>query len=78
MTKHRPVPAGQDDPQRAADNPKKALHLARKLALELKDLEAADKHLIQLAGLDSPSNDASTPLDKIKRLREDIPSLDNE
>jgi tetratricopeptide (TPR) repeat protein len=58
-------------PERDSDNRKRALYLAGKLALGLKDIEAADKHLSALAGLDFAYRDVSSLLDKVSKLRED-------
>jgi tetratricopeptide (TPR) repeat protein len=60
----------QEIPDRDADNKKRALYLAGRLAMHLKDIEAAEKHLSTLAGLDFTYKDVSTVLDKIAQLRE--------
>jgi tetratricopeptide (TPR) repeat protein len=61
----------EEIPDREAANKKEALYLAGKMALdELKDLDAADKHLTALAGLDFAYKDVSELLEKLTRLRE--------
>jgi tetratricopeptide (TPR) repeat protein len=57
-------------PDRDADNKKKALYLAGCLALDLKDLDTAEKHLTVLANLDFAYKDVSALLDKIAKLRD--------
>jgi tetratricopeptide (TPR) repeat protein len=64
----------EEIPDRAAQNKKKALHLAGKLALGLKDLELAEKHLSVLAGLDFTYKDVPALLDKLASLRKNVPS----
>ena len=54
-------------PDRDADNKKRALYLAGRLALFLKNVEIAEKHLTALAGLDFSYKDVSALLDKIER-----------
>jgi tetratricopeptide (TPR) repeat protein len=58
-----------------ADNRKQALYLAGRLALDLKDLDTAQKHLTALAGLDFTYKDVPTLLDKIAKLRENPESV---
>ncbi len=60
----------QDIPDRDADNKKRALYYAGRLALALKDLDTAERHLAVLAGLDFTYKDVSALLDKIAKLRE--------
>ena len=60
----------QEIPDRDADNKKRALYRAGRLAMGLKDFDAAEKHLTTLAGLDFTYRDVSTLLDKIAKLRE--------
>jgi tetratricopeptide (TPR) repeat protein len=60
----------QEIPDRDAANKKQALYLAGRLAMGLKDLDAAEKHFSTLAGLDFTYRDVSTVLDKIAKLRE--------
>jgi tetratricopeptide (TPR) repeat protein len=60
----------QEIPDRDGDNKKRALYLAGRLAMALKDVEAAEKYLTTLAGLDFTYRDASALLDKIAKLRE--------
>ena len=55
---------------RDAVNKKKSLYRAGKLAIALKDLDAADKHLSALAGLDFTYKDVSALLDKVAELRD--------
>ena len=50
---------------------KEALYLAGKLGIKLNDIDAAEKHLTGLAGLDFSYKDVPTLLDKIAGLRED-------
>jgi tetratricopeptide (TPR) repeat protein len=57
-------------PDRDAENKKRALYLAGRLATALKDLETAGKHLTTLASLDFTYKDVSTLLDKIARVRD--------
>ena len=68
----------QEIPDRDADNKKRALYLAGRLAMALKDLEAAEKHLTTLAGLDFTYKDVSALLDKIAKLRENPESGDRQ
>ncbi len=65
----------QEIPDRDADNKKRALYLAGRLAMALKDVETAEKHLTTLAGLDFTYKDVSALLDKIARLRENPESV---
>jgi tetratricopeptide (TPR) repeat protein len=60
----------QEIPDRDATNKKQALYLAGRLAMGLKDIDTAEKHLSVLAGLDFTYRDVSTALDKIAKLRE--------
>ncbi len=62
----------QEIPDRDAENKKKALHLAGRLAMSpvLNDIDTAEKHLTTLAGLDFTYKDISALLDKIAKLRE--------
>jgi tetratricopeptide (TPR) repeat protein len=66
----------QEIPDRDAENKKKALHLAGRLAMALKDVDAAERHLTTLAGLDFTYKDVSALLDKIAELRENPDSDD--
>jgi tetratricopeptide (TPR) repeat protein len=61
--------AVQEIPDRDASNKKKALYLAGKLALALKDLDAGERYLTTLAGMDFSYKDVSALLDKISQLR---------
>lgn len=67
----------QEIPDREADNKKRALYRAGRLAMGLKDLETAEKHLTTLAGLDFTYKDVSALLDKIAKLR-DNPGFESE
>jgi tetratricopeptide (TPR) repeat protein len=60
----------QEIPDRDAENKKKALYRAGRLAMGLKDIDAAERHLTTLAGLDFTYKDISALLDKISRLRD--------
>jgi tetratricopeptide (TPR) repeat protein len=60
----------EDIPDRDADNKRKAYYVAGRLALGLKELEPAEKHLSTLAALDFNYKDVSKLLDKIAKLRE--------
>ena len=57
-------------PDREAENKKDSLYRAGKLALALKDMDVAEKHLSYLAGLDFAYKDVSELLDKIAQTRE--------
>jgi tetratricopeptide (TPR) repeat protein len=48
---------------------KEALYYAGKMAMEMKDLDKAEGHLTQLAGLDFGYKDVSALLDKVAELR---------
>jgi tetratricopeptide (TPR) repeat protein len=61
-------------PDRDADNKKKAYYLAGRLAMGLKQLDAAEKHLSTLAALDFTYKDVSKLLDKVAKLRENLDS----
>ena len=65
----------QEIPDRDADNKNLALYLAGRLALALKDINTAEKHLTALAALDFAYKDSSALLDKIRRSREDSAEL---
>ena len=60
----------QEIPDRDAENKKRALYLAGRLATALKDIERAGKHLTTLASLDFTYKDVSALLDKIAKLRD--------
>ena len=60
-------------PDRDPDNKKKALYLSGRLALALKDLDGAERHLSGLAGLDYNYRDVSQLLKKIEEMRESGP-----
>ncbi len=62
--------AVQEIPDREADTKKRSLYLAGRLALYLRDFDAAEKHLTTLAALDFTYRDVSKLLDKLARLRE--------
>ncbi len=57
-------------PDRELENRKKALYLAGGLALHMRDLATAEKHLNSLASLDFTYKEVSKLLDKLTRLRE--------
>jgi tetratricopeptide (TPR) repeat protein len=61
----------EDIPDRDAEHRKDALYRAGRLALELGDLEAAEKHLTTLAGLDFSYKDVSALLDKVSESRKE-------
>jgi tetratricopeptide (TPR) repeat protein len=61
-------------PDRDAENKKRALYLAGRLALGLKNVEVASKHLTVLASLDFTYKDVSALLDKIAKLRDNAES----
>lgn len=60
-------------PEREIDDRKEALYAAGKLAVHIKDIDKAEKHLSALAGLDFAFKDVSQWLDKLAKLREDGP-----
>ncbi len=60
----------QEIPDRDADNKKRSLYMAGRLAMALKDFPKATKHLTTLASHDFTYKDVSTLLDKIAKLRE--------
>ena len=61
----------QEIPDRDAENKKMALYLAGKIAMRLDDLEAAEKYLTTLAGLDFTYRDVSALLDTIAQRQEE-------
>ena len=67
----------QEIPERDADNRKCALYLAGRLALALKDIDTAEKHLTALAGLDFAYKDGAALLDKIRTSRENSADHEN-
>ena len=60
----------KETPERDADNRKRALYLAGRLALALNDVDAAQSHLSALAGVDFGYRDVALLLDKIAELRQ--------
>jgi tetratricopeptide (TPR) repeat protein len=60
----------EEIPDRDADNKKRALYYAGRLAAAMKNVETAQKHLTTLASLDFTYKDVSALLDKIAKLRE--------
>ena len=62
-------------PDRDAENKRRALYRAGRLALRLRNIETAEKYLTTLAGLDFSYRDVKDLLDKVARLREN-PRLD--
>jgi tetratricopeptide (TPR) repeat protein len=65
--------AVQEIPDHDSENKKKALYLLGYLTLKLGDLDAAEKHLSALAGLDFTYKDVAQLLDKLAKLRENPP-----
>ena len=68
----------QEIPDREPQRKKEALYLAGKLAVALKDLDRAEKHLTTLAGLDFNYRDVATLLSKVteaktKQIKEESP-----
>jgi tetratricopeptide (TPR) repeat protein len=61
--------AVEEIPDRDAQHKKDCLHRAGKLALALKDLDTAEKHLTSLAELDFSYKNVSELLEKIGKLR---------
>ncbi len=57
-------------PSRNVDDKKRALHRAGKLAVGLKDVETADKHITELASMDFGYLDVAELLEKVRVLRE--------
>ena len=62
----------QEIPDRDIEHKKKALYLAGRLAMYLKDVEMAEKHLTALAAMDFTYKDISRLLDKLAKLRENL------
>lgn len=60
----------EEIPDRDAENKKLALYLAGRLAIALKDLDAGERHLTALAGLDFAYKNVSDLLDKLTQMRE--------
>ena len=67
----------QEIPDRDAENRKKAIYLLGRLAMFLKDLDTAEKHLNALASLDFTYKDVSLLLDKIRKIRENLKSSED-
>ena len=61
----------EEIPDRDDEHKKDTLYRAGRLSLALKDLDTAEKHLTNLAGLDFAYRDVSALLDKIAELRDD-------
>jgi tetratricopeptide (TPR) repeat protein len=59
----------EEIPDRDADNKKKALYLAGKLAVAMHDVDTGERHLSTLAGLDFGYKDVAALLDKIAEIR---------
>ncbi|HEY1600252.1 MAG TPA: tetratricopeptide repeat protein [Pirellulales bacterium] len=59
-----------ETPEREPEQRKVALYHAGRLALYLKNLDSAEKHLTELAGLDFGYKDVATLLDKLNKFRE--------
>ncbi|NLF09109.1 MAG: hypothetical protein GX594_14205 [Pirellulaceae bacterium] len=68
----------QELPEREYENRKKTLYLAGRLALGMKNLTAAEKHLTTLASLDFTYKDVSALLDKLSKLRDNSESASAE
>ena len=64
----------QEIPDRDAENRKEALRLAGRLALHLRNLDAATQYLGTLAAMDYTYKDVAELLDKLARLRENMGS----
>lgn len=60
----------QEIPEREADNRKCAFYLAGRLALALKNIDTAEKHLTALASLDFAYKDGAALLDRVRQVRE--------
>ena len=60
-------------PDRDADNRKKTLYRAGKLAAALGNYDVAERHLTTLAGMDFSYRDVSALLDKIAEIRKNRP-----
>jgi tetratricopeptide (TPR) repeat protein len=65
----------QELPDREAESKKRAYYLAGRLALEMKDLDLAEKRLATVAGLDFTYRDVKALLDKIAKLRDNPESV---
>jgi hypothetical protein len=77
LAKNHYESAIEEIPDREMANKKEALYLAGKMALELKDIPTAEKHLTTLAGIDFTYKDVSELLGKIAELKEGNPSGDD-
>jgi len=66
----------QELPERDVENKKKAIYYLGRVALYLRELDTAEKHLTTLASLDFTYKDVSHLLDKIRQLRENPESSD--
>jgi len=66
--------AVQASGEREAETKKLALYRAGKLAMGLKDLQAAEKYLTELAELDFGYKDVAACLDKLSQMRHNEPS----
>jgi tetratricopeptide (TPR) repeat protein len=64
----------EEIPDRDANNKKKSLYMAGRLALGLKNLELAGKHLSTLAAMDFAYKDVPALLDKLAKYRKNGPS----
>ncbi|NQT40789.1 MAG: hypothetical protein HQ581_25060 [Planctomycetes bacterium] len=64
--------ATRDIPDRDPDNKQRALYLAGKLAMNLKNLRLAEKYLTALAALNFGYRDISDLLDKLDDMRNDV------
>ncbi len=70
--------AFEEIPERDTDHKKRALYLAGRLALALKNIDAAETHLSALAGLDFNYKDVPALLDQVAKLRKTPQPASNE
>ncbi len=61
-------------PERDPASRKKALYMAGRLAMAMRELDTAERHLTMLAGMDFNYRDVSALLDKIAEMRENAES----
>ncbi len=74
LAKDHYAAAIQEIPDRDVESRKEALRLASRLALHLRDLDAATKYLGTLAAIDYTYKDVAELLDKLAKLRENMGS----
>jgi tetratricopeptide (TPR) repeat protein len=65
----------EEIPDREAENKKRALYAAGRLAMAMKNFDTAEKHLTVLAGLDFSYRDVWPMLEKIAKVRDRSPSV---